>query len=333
MWITGEYFDGLRAAELAARGRLGAPAQPDPLLRLEWFARTWEQAPPGKRPLIVRARAGQAEAWLFLARSRPGSAVALAGEHSFRFAPIFVGSPDDALKQILLRAMARRLKMLGLSHLSLAPMPVEDAALMRASFGRAGWTAIDRPGPQNYWLDIAGRHFEDYWETCPPDLHEQVATGSRQLEVEIADLLTPRLWDEIALIGGAGPFLRELAQDATLDNTLRLGIARVGDAPVAAQLWTVENGRGTAHWRAEDPDAKHLFPGADLTASMLRYLMNVDHAEKVDLGTGRAAELAAWADERRPLRSLELFNPRAPSAWVPALSARIAGLVRRAPLD
>lgn len=333
MWITGEYFDGLRAAELAARGRLDAPAQSDPFLRLEWFTRTWEQEPPGQRPLIARARAGQAEVWLFLARTRLGRAVALAGAHSARFAPVFVGDPDDALKQALLRAMARRLKQFGLSRIALEPIPVPDANLMKHAFGRAGWAVRERLGPTNFGIDVAGRSFEDYWEDRSAGLHEQVAAGSRQLEVEIADLLTPRLWEEVELIGGRDSFLRELAQDATLDETLRLGIARIGDAPVAAQIWTFENGRGTAHWRTEDADAKHLVPGADLTASMLRYLMNVDHAEQIDLGNGSEAELGNWAGESLPLRRLELFSPGAPSAWVPALSARIAGLVRRPPLD
>ena len=66
---------------------------------------------------------------------------------------------------------------------------------------------------------------------------------------------------------------------------------------------------------------------------MLRYLINVDHAQRIDLGNGKEAELADWADERRVLRRLDLFNPRKPSAWAPALAASAAGLVRRAPLD
>ena len=66
---------------------------------------------------------------------------------------------------------------------------------------------------------------------------------------------------------------------------------------------------------------------------MLRYAMNVDHAATIDLGTGNDAALADWADERRPLVRLDLLNPRAAAAWAPALGARLAGLVRRAPLD
>ena len=333
LWVTGEYFDGFRAAELAARGRLDASAQPDPSLRLDWFRRTWEQSPPGRRPLIARARAGAAEAWLFLARTRPGRAVALTSEHSHRFAPIFVGDPDIPLKRALLRAVARRLKLFGLSRVTLDSLLPEDAALVRQAFGRAGWVVSDRAGPTNFRLEVGGRHFEDFWDGAPARLHEQVAAGSRHLHVEISDLLTPDLWEEAELLGGTDPFLRELAQDATLDRTLRLGVARMGDAPVAAQIWTFDQGCAFAHWRAEDRAAKEFFPSTELTASMLRYLINVDHAEEVNLGNGSEAELADWADERRVLRRLELLNPSAPSAWAPAIGARLAGLVRRAPLD
>lgn len=333
MWVTGEYYDGMRAVELAARGRLDAAEQPDPFLRLDWFRRVWERAAPGERPLIARARAGQAEAWLFLARTRPARAVALANGHAHRFAPVFAGDPDPALRHSLLRAMARRLRLFGLSRVVLDAVPAEDAALLARAFRAAGWVVSSRAGASGYRLTVAGRHFEDYWEAAPQRLHEQVAAGSRHLHVEISDLLTPHIWDEVEMLGGADAFLRELAQEATLDRTLRLGVARVGDAPVAAQLWTFEDGTATIHWRGEDAAAGHLFPAAELTASMLRYSMNVDHAATIDLGTGNDAALADWADERRPLVRLDLLNPRAAAAWAPALGARLAGLVRRAPLD
>jgi CelD/BcsL family acetyltransferase involved in cellulose biosynthesis len=333
LWVTGEYYDGFRAAELASRGRLAAPAQPDPNLRLDWFKRTADYALPGTRPLILRARAGQTEVWLFLARTRPNRAFALSGSHTSRFGPVYAGEPDDQLKRALLSAAARRLRLFGLSRLTLEPMLPDVATQVSHAFRRGGWSVSERSGPANFLLDVAGRHFEEYWEGCSPRLHEQVAAGSRQLNVEVADLITPRLQEEIELVGGADPFLRDLAQDATLDRNLRLGIARVGEVPVAAQIWTIEDGAAFCHWRAEDREARHLFPGPHLTAAVLRYLINVDHAPTIDFGTGAEAELADWADERRVLRRLDLFNPRAPSAWAPALGARVAGLVRRPPLD
>lgn len=331
MWVTGEYFDGFRAAELAARGRLDA--DPDPHARLAWFKRVWEQAPPGERPLIARARSGPAEAWLFLARTRPRRAVALAAPHAAPFHPLFAGDPDEPLKRALLRAAARRLKTFGLARLCLASLPAEHAILLAQAFRRGGWTVAERADAVRFRLATEGRSFDDIWDHTSDRLHERVATGARHLHVEISDLLTPRLWEELELLAGPDALLRDLAQDATLDRSLRLGIARVGEAPVAAQIWTVENGRATCHWRGADPEAKQLLPSDQLTAAALRYLINVDHATELDLGAGREAELGEWATDRLALRRLDLFNPRAASAWAPALAARAAALVRRPRLD
>jgi hypothetical protein len=332
LWVTGEYYDALRDVETAARGRLGE-VQPEPYSRLDWFKRSWSCEPAGPRPLVVRTRVSGAEAWLFLARQHPKRLAPLAGPHSLRFAPIFTGDPGADVQRTLLRAAARRLRMFSVARISLSPLLPEHAAMLRISFARAGWIVAERPGPANYLISVADRSFDDYWESRQDQLHEQIAASSRHLEIEIADLLSPRLWDEVQLLAGDDRFLRELAQDATLDRTLRLAVARVGDAPVAAQLWTSERGRAWCHWRAEDADARHMFPSAQLNASMLRYLMNVDHAETIDLGNGSEADLAGWADERRVLRRLALFNPGAPSAWLPALGAKIAGLVGRSRLD
>lgn len=331
MWVTGEYFDGFRAAELAARGRLDSAH--DPHAGLAWFKRVWEHAPPGERPLIARARSGPAEAWLCLARTRPRQAVALAAPHAAPFLPLFAGDPDESLKRALLRAAARRLKAFGLARLTLAPLLPEHATLLAQAFRRGGWTAAERAGPTRYWFAPEGRSFDDIWDHSSNRLHERVAAGARQLYVEVSDLLTPRLWEEVELLDGHDAFLRDLAQDATLDRSLRLGIARVGDAPIAAQIWTVQDGRATCHWRGTDPAAKHLFPGDQLSAATHRYLINVDHVTTLDLGAGREADLGDWASDRTTLRRLDLFNPRTASAWVPALAARAATLVRRRPLD
>ena len=46
---------------------------------------------------------------------------------------------------------------------------------------------------------------------------------------------------------GSPAFLRALAEQEGAAGTLRLGIARRGGRPVAAQLWTVESGVATIH--------------------------------------------------------------------------------------
>lgn len=332
MWVTGEYYDSLRDVETAARGRLGE-TQAEPFDRLDWFKRSWTCEPLGHRPLVVRARVSGAEAWLFFVRERRDRLAPLAGPHTPRVGPVFAGDPDRDVRRTLIGAAAKRLRMFGTKRVALGPLLPNDAAILRHCFVRAGWVATLRSCGANYTLDTGGQSFDDYWDGRPDQLHERIALGSRTLNVEIADLLSPRLWDELKLLAGDDHFLRELAQDATLDRTLRLALARIGDAPVAAQLWTVEGDRAWCHWRKLDGDARHLFPAAQLNAAMLRYLMNVDHVQLIDLGNAAGDELEGWSDGRRGLWHLTLFNPSAPSNWGPAFAAKVAALVRRAPLD
>lgn len=330
MWVTGEYYDALRDAETAARRRLDDLV--DPFSRLDWFKRSWKCEPLGHRPLIVRTRVSGAECWLFFVRERPNRLAPMAGPHSLRFGPVFVGDPDRQVRQTLLRAAARRLRKFRIARLGFGPLPPTHAVLVRDAFRSAGWVVTTSPAGESYTLNVGDQSFDDYWDGRPDGLHERIATGSRTLNVEIADLLSPRIWDEVHLLGGADHFLKDLAEDATLDRSLRLAVARVGDAPVAAQLWTSQAGRAWRHWRMEDRAARHLFPSDQLTAAMLRYLINVDHVQAIDFGPGSNA-LALWTDAREPLVRVGLYNPGTPSIWVPALRARLGGLVRRRVLD
>ncbi len=332
MWVTGEYYDALRDAETAARGRLDE-AQSDPFARLDGFKRGWRCDPSGRRPLIVRTRVAGAEAWLFFRREANRRLAPLSGPHTPRFGPAFIGAPEASVRHVLLRAAARRLAGFGIGRIDFSPMLAEQGAEVRRSFGAAGWVAKAQPNDAAFRLHIGGQSFDDYWDNLPDALHERIAIGARGLSVEISDLLSPRLWEELELLAGPDHFLRDLAEDGTLDRTLRLAIARVGDAPVAAQLWTTEGARAWRHWSAEDRAARHLHPTTQLTGSMLRYLINVDHVADVDLGRGEDGDFAEWADERQPLYRLTLFNPRQPAQWLPAIATRMAGLVRRDGLD
>ena len=51
---------------------------------------------------------------------------------------------------------------------------------------------------------------------------------------------------------------------------LRLGIARVGDRPIAAQLWIVANGRASIFKLAYDSEFTRLSPAAPITDGDLR---------------------------------------------------------------
>ena len=299
LWVKGEFFDRVRDAAVAARGRLDRAGSP--FARLDWL----EAAAHGPScPLIARARVSGAEAWLFLARTRGSRLAALGAEHATSIGPVFLGDPDPASAQALLRAIARRLGRIGASRVTLDPVATPQAEAVVSAFSAAGWRVRSRPSAPTHIIEVAGRSFDDYWDARAERLHEAVAAGSRQLTVEVADRFTSGLKADVAQLASIGPFLTAIAEQASRTGRLRLGLARLGDAPVAVQFWLVDGASATAIWRVQDREARLLCPAAQLTAALLRYTINVDGVARVDLG--RDADLAHWGDKAEPRRRLEL---------------------------
>ncbi|MGQ0588956.1 MAG: GNAT family N-acetyltransferase, partial [Sphingosinicella sp.] len=109
---------------------------------------------------------------------------------------------------------------------------------------------------------------------------------------------------------GSFAFLRALAEQEGEAGTLRLGIARQDGAPVAAQLWLVENGEATIHKLAYAESAKSLSPGTILGEAMFRRAIDTDRVRLIDYGTGDEPYKADWMADRRPLWQLSAYNPR-----------------------
>ena len=76
-----------------------------------------------------------------------------------------------------------------------------------------------------------------------------------------------------------------LMREASTTGMLRLGIYRIGQQPVAAQLWIVDRGTATVLKLAHDEAFKADSPGTVLTALMLR-LLNEEHVAEIDFGRG-----------------------------------------------
>jgi hypothetical protein len=338
LWIKGEYYDALPAVELVAKGGLDRGQQASPFDRLDWFRLVQAQNAAG-RALIVRARSEGSDAWLFLQQTAPGRLSALATRHTQRFAPIFVGGPDALHRRRLMRAIAARLRRpsLGIGRIALPPLDRADADLIARAFRRAGWVAVLRPAAPGLRVATIGQGFDEYLEGRPDRLRATIEGEVRgvPLDFEVADRFSPALWTELEALARetADEFLRAFAEHESAEGALRIGIARRGGEAVAAQLWTVSGGIATAHLLAQAPRGREAESGAQLTATMVRYLLNVDHAAALDFGPGGQRWKTDWADESLPRARVDLLNPRRPSAWAAIAAAAASALVRRGSLD
>jgi hypothetical protein len=339
LWVKGEIFRNLDDAVVSARGELDRANQPSLFDRLEWFRRTLQYCAPPGQPLIIRARSEGSDCWLFLIVQR-GHAVALASWYSLVFHPIFTGAPDERSQHAMLVAIARRLKKHA-ATITLAPMPEADATRLVRAFNRARWMATQHPTTVNWSVVTDGMSFAEYWAARPGELRSTVKRKATKFSVEtqVFNQFDGVAWSSYEQVyaaswkpdEGSTKFLRDTALSEGKAGALRLGIATMNGVAVAAQLWTVENGRAIIHKLAHLESAAEASPGSILTAAMFEHVIDRDHVKIVDFGTGDDRYKADWMDMRVPLMTVQLFNPLKPAGLTGAIREGARMLVGRRP--
>lgn len=103
---------------------------------------------------------------------------------------------------------------------------------------------------------------------------------------------------------------------------LRLGIAWVGDKPIAAQLWIVHAGRAHIYKVAYDEAFKAITPGTLVTALLLEEVIERDRVSEVDYLVGDDAYKKTWMSHRRERFGLVAYDP--------ATARGLLGLIRQA---
>jgi Acetyltransferase (GNAT) domain len=340
MWVKGELLDDFVAAREIARGELDRSNQTHLFDRLDWFERVWAHCPPGKAPLIARARAENTDAWLFLARTDETTAVSLGSWYTLAFRPVFSGESDEKVRAAQLVALARRLAT-GLSTIILEPVPNSDdtANLILSAFRRAGWIGVMNPKTGSWTADVAGKSFAEFWAERPGEVRSTRDRKLKKFDVKtkVYTRFDVAAWASYeAIYGeswkeheGSPAFLKAMAQTEGSAGTLRLGIASFEGEAVAAQLWTVENGRALIHKLAYREDKAELSAGTILSAALFKHAIDIDHVSIIDYGTGDDRYKQSWMNSREQLYTLELYNPKTLAGIIGAAKSWLSTLVRR----
>lgn len=223
---------------------------------------------------------------------------------AYRFAPMDPGSRGFAL----LRQALRRAGLPAFSY-----------------FAFGNWYEPVRQGWSDYLKDRSGQ----VRSTIKRNAKKFAAEGGRLEIVKHGDTLEAglaayqtvyaRSWKESEPYPEFVPGLIRLCAQ---HGWLRLGIAWLGDKPVAAQLWIVANGRADIYKLAYDEDHKALAPGTLLTALLMEQAIDVDGVREIDYLIGDDPYKAAWMSQRRERWGLVAFDPHTLRG--------ITGLVRHA---
>src|SRR5687767_13722369 len=96
-----------------------------------------------------------------------------------------------------------------------------------------------------------------------------------------------------------GSFVRQWALICARNNWLRLGVAWLGDLPIAAQFWFTMHGRASIFKLAYDEEYSQLSAGTVLSAHMFSHALDVDRVLEIDYLTGDDAYKQSWMTQRR----------------------------------
>ncbi len=309
-----------------------APESQSPFERAEWFALLERHC--HLPAMMARASDGTNSAGLALTGT--GHLHSLANWYSFTARPQVSPGADAPALLAALAADLRRHSW----RVTLAPLPDEDgsASLVEAAFRTAGWRVARMPCDVNHILAVGGRSYGEYLAARPGALRTTLKRKAGKVDVELLGNFDAAAWDAYEAIyakswkpeEGAPAFLRAFAEQEGRAGRLRMALARVDGRPIAAQFWTVESGTAFIHKLAHVEDSRHLSPGSTLSAALFEQVIDRDHVDMVDFGTGDDAYKRDWMEQVRPRFRVDCLNPTAPRAWPHIARAALHHLAHRA---
>jgi hypothetical protein len=300
-----------------------------PFDRLSWWQGLAEYC--GISPFLAVARDGVAVAMLPLAGGS-GHLQGLSNYYTFRLKPLF-SNGGEALLPALARDLASRCH-----RITLTGVPDEDgtATLLENAFRSAGWLVAKEPCDTNHILNIKGRSFAEYLASRPGPLRTTLKRKANKVEFSLFRAFDAAAWADYEAIyqhswkpsEGSPSFLRAFAKAEGAAGRLRLAIAHAEGRAVAAQLWTVEGGTAWIHKLAHTQDSRPLSPGTTLSAALFEEVIDRDHVQMVDFGTGNDGYKRDWMEEVRLRYRLDMLRPQNPRNWpyiAKAALCRLAG--------
>ena len=178
----------------------------------------------------------------------------------------------------------------------------------------------------NWYLQVGGRSYAEYFDTRPSQLKSTITRKGHQFERSAGSRMVI-YWDEAGLDEGLRAyeqiyaaswkvpepypeFIRGLCRTCAKAGWLRLAVAYVDSQPAAAQIWIVADGTASIYKLAYDERFARFSLGTILTAYLMEHVIDVDKVTVVDYLTGDDAYKKDWMSDRRERWGIVAFNLR-----------------------
>ena len=231
-----------------------------------------------------------------------------------------------------------------LDVVNFSPLDAEsaDTDALASALAERGWFARRYYCFGNWTLPCEDLSFEQYLATRDSQLKNTLGRKSKKLlaagtleivtkpddvdgAMDAYDTVYASSWKQ------AEPyptFVRNWARRCAEQGWLRLGVARVGGVPVAAQFWFTVGRRAYIFKLAYDDAQSKWSAGTVLTAHLMRHALDVDRVVEIDYLTGDDAYKQTWMSHRRERVGLMACNLRSAGGLV-AAAAEAAGWARQ----
>lgn len=331
-WVSNDSGGDLFCSGLWFRHFLSAATPQD---KRTHFIQTSTAADDGRLALALQESRGDAMPFCRLLDS-------MSNYYSCGFGPI--GNAVNS--QALLRDLVQELASAGRAFdgIRLGPLRRETAfaAVCEEQLAAKGYRTFWTLAFRNWYAPTEGLSYAQYLERVPssfPGTSEKrrqaflrkgtgsisITTSETNLEFEM-DAYT-RVYDSSWKVPEPFPqFVPGLIRLAAREGWLRLGVARVGSEPAAAQIWFVVDGRALIYKVAYDERFAKLSAGSILTTALLDHVIGIDRVREVDFLSGDDPYKAKWMFARRDWHTLWAFNVR---RWRGLLAALRESLAQR----
>ena len=247
---------------------------------------------------------------------------ALSNYYSSLFMPLAASA--DCLQTVVDEIASERWDSVDLHPMAQdSPLFAELVAAMK----RSGMSMQQYCCFGNWYLKVDGRSYKDYSNALPSKLRNtlkrkgkqfssmatrmEIVTGTDGVDSVIAAY--QKVYDSSWKIREPYPgFMPGLIRLCAENGWLRLGLAYLGEEPIAAQLWIVKDGTASIYKLAYDKKFSRLSAGSLLTAKLMEHVIDVDRVSEVDYLSGDDEYKKDWMSDRRERWGIIAYNRNTP---------------------